>query len=90
MMADTEPARQSRTSRENHMAWLLVGLAAAARLPRDPRFQRRLIMLAIGLAAAADLARNSESASLARLLAWDRRQQMRALRAVKRQSSTRA
>jgi hypothetical protein len=82
-MAGTEPARQSRTSPGKHMAWLLVGLAAAARPLRDPRFHRRVIILGIVLAAAADLARNGGSASVARLVALDRRQRMRALGAVK-------
>ncbi len=64
------------------MAWLAVGLAAAARLPRDPRFQRTVIVLAIGLAALSGLARDGQTTSLARLAAWDKKQQMRALRAV--------
>jgi hypothetical protein len=83
MMADTQPALQSRANRDQRLAWLAVGLAAAVRLPRDPRFQRRVIVLAIGLAALSGLARNGQATSLARLAAWDKKQQMRAMRVVK-------
>ncbi len=82
-MADPRPALPSQTSRDQRMAWLAVGLAAAVRLPRDPRFQRRVIMLAIGLAALGGLARNGQATSLARLAAWDKKQQLRAIRVVK-------
>ncbi len=82
-MADTQPALQSRASRDRRMAWLAVGLAAAVRLPQDPGFQRRVIMLAIGLAALGGLARNGQASSLARLAAWDKKQQLRAMRVVK-------
>jgi len=82
-MADTQPALQSRANRDQRLAWLAVGLAAAVRLPRDPRFQRRVIVLAIGLAALGGLARNGQATSLARLAAWDKKQQMRAMRVIK-------
>ena len=82
-MAGKQPAVQSRASRDQRMAWLVVGLAVAVRLPRDPRFQRRVIMGAIGLAALGGLAHNGQATSLARLVAWDKKQQMRAMRVVK-------
>ena len=83
-MAVTESARQSgAVSRKRRTAMLVVGLAAVARLPRDPRFQRKVIVLVVGLAAAARLAQNGHTNSLARLAAWDRRQEARILRTVK-------
>ncbi len=82
-MADTQPARQSRASRDHRLAWLAVGLAAAARLPQDPRFQRRVTVLAIGLAALGGLAQNGRATSLERLAAWDKKQQLHAMRVVK-------
>ncbi len=83
-MAVAESARQSRAaSRERRATILVVGLAAVARLPRDPRFQRHVIVLVIGLAAAARLTQDSQANSLARLAAWDKRQQARILRTVK-------
>ena len=45
--------------------------------------KRRATLLVVGLAAAARLAQNGQANSLARLVAWDRRQQVRILRTVK-------
>jgi len=42
-----------------------------------------VIVLVVGLAAVARLAQNGQATSLARLAAWDRRQQERILRTVK-------
>jgi hypothetical protein len=84
MVAVTESPRQSgAVSRKRRATLLAVGLAAAARIPRDPRFQRNVILLVVGLAAAARLAQNGQATSLVRLVAWDRRQQERILRTVK-------
>jgi hypothetical protein len=83
MMAETEPAPPAPAANRNQrMAWLMV----AARLPRDPRFQRGVIMLVIGAAALASLARNNAAASRARLAAWDKRLQMRNLHTAKGKS----
>ena len=83
-MAVTESARQSgAVSRKRRATLLMVGLAAAARVPRDPRFQRNVVVLVVGLAAAARLAQNGQATSLARLAAWDRRQRERILSTVK-------
>jgi hypothetical protein len=83
-MAVTESPRQSdAASRNRRTIMLAVGLAAVTRLPRDRRFQRNVIVLVVGLAAAARLAQNGQTNSLARLAAWDRRQQVRLLRTVK-------
>ncbi|MGH3152111.1 MAG: hypothetical protein ACRDOB_15490 [Streptosporangiaceae bacterium] len=77
-MAGTEPSRQPLAANgDQRMAWLVVGLAASARLARDPRFQQGVIMLAIVLAAWTGVARNGKATSLARLVAWDRRQRER-------------
>ena len=84
MVAVTESPRQSgAVSRKRRTTLLMVGLAAAARIPRDPRFQRNVIVLVVGLAAVARLAQNGQATSLVRLVAWDRRQQERILRTVK-------
>jgi hypothetical protein len=83
MMADTEPAPPTPAANRNQrIAWLMV----VARLPRDPRFQRAVIMLTIGAAALVSLARNNAAASRARLAAWDKRQQIRHLQTAQRKA----
>lgn len=56
------------------MAVGLIGLAVASRLARDPRTHEAVIVVAIALGALAGLGRASRSRSLARLAAWDKRQ----------------
>ena len=60
-----------------------VGLAALVSLPWNQRAREHAIMLAIGLAAVAGLAREAETHSLARLIAWDHRRYQRYLRTLK-------
>ena len=64
-------------SRQNVMK--LVGLATVARLPWDRRFQVQVITLAIALAAAARIAREGQTTSFARISAWDKQRNLRAL-----------
>jgi hypothetical protein len=52
-------------------------LVALARVPRNRRFQEHAITLAIGLAAAAAIGRENQARTLARLAAWDQRQNLR-------------
>jgi hypothetical protein len=78
------PARRLRAaSRRRDAVIVVIGLAAVARLPWDSRAQQHAIMLAIGLAAAAALARENQARSLARLVAWDQRQNLRQSRVLK-------
>ena len=58
------------------MALAAIGAAAAARIVRDRRTYERVILLAIVLAAAAGMARASQLRSVARLIAWDKRQRL--------------
>jgi len=75
------PGAQARpagpASRQNVIKF--VGLAAVARLPWDRRFQVQVITLAIGLAAAARIAREGQTTSFARIAAWDKQRNLRAL-----------
>jgi hypothetical protein len=78
------PVRRLRAaSRRRDAVIVVIGLAAVARLPWDSRTQQHAIMLAIGLAAAAALARENQARSLARLVAWDQRQNLRQSRVLK-------
>jgi hypothetical protein len=61
----------------------MIGVAVAARIARDPRTYERLLVFAIAVAAAAGLARESQTRSMARLVAWDKQRAMRELRRVK-------
>ena len=58
------------------MALAAIGATAAARIVRDRRTYERVILLAIVLAAAAGMARASQLRSVARLIAWDKRQRL--------------
>jgi len=57
----------------HHVPMALVGLAAAARLVRDPRSYETAIMVVIAVAAAGGLGQASRASLWARLAAWDRR-----------------
>jgi hypothetical protein len=52
----------------------VIGVTAATRIVRDRRTYERVILLAIVLTAAAGIARAGQARSMARLIAWDRRQ----------------
>jgi len=54
-----------------------VELVALAHLLRDRRFQQTVITGMIGLAALVRMAREVRTRSLARLIAWDKRQDRR-------------
>lgn len=61
-------------SRRQNTVLTVIGVTAAARIVRDRRTYERVILLAIVLAAAAGIARAGQARSMARLIAWDRRQ----------------
>ena len=80
MTAQTEPTRQPQpANRKRHAVIIAIGLATAGRLPRDPGFQRDVIVVAVVLAALIGMARNGRNASFARVAAWDARQKARAV-----------
>jgi hypothetical protein len=67
------PARRPRgTSSDHHLAMMVIGLAVAARMARDPRSYETAIMVVIAVAAVAGLGRASQARSFARLAAWDK------------------
>jgi hypothetical protein len=70
-------AREARASRGHRLIVLGIGLEAFLNLLRNPRFQRNVITGLIGLAALARLSRESQARSLARLAAWDKKQDLR-------------
>ena len=61
-------------SRRQKTVLKVIGVTAAARIVRDRRTYERVILLAIGLAAAAGIARAGQVRSIARMIAWDKRQ----------------
>ena len=80
MTAPTEPTPQSWPANRKRQAVIIaIGVTAIGRLPRDPGFQRGVIVAAIVLAAVIGMARNSKNASFERLVAWDARQKARAV-----------
>ncbi len=79
MTAPTEPTPQSWPANRKRQAVIIaIGVTAIGRLPRDPGFQRLMIVAAVVLAAVIDMARNGKNASFERLVAWDARQKARA------------
>jgi hypothetical protein len=60
--------------RRQNTVLAVIGVTAATRIVRDRRTYERVILLAIALAAAAGIARAGQARSMARLIAWDRRQ----------------
>jgi len=80
--------RQGRAgSREHRMIVLGVELDALLRLLRDRRFQQNVITSIIVLAALARLARESRDRSIARLVAWDKKQDLRHQRVARPRSA---
>jgi hypothetical protein len=72
--AGAGPARQSQGTRSgHHAAIVMIGLAMAARLARDPRTYAPAIVVAIAVAAAAGLGRTGQTRTFERLAAWDKR-----------------
>jgi hypothetical protein len=68
------PARRPRGASSDHrLAMIVIGLAVAARMARDPRSYETAITVVIAVAAVAGLGRASQARSFARLAAWDRR-----------------
>ncbi len=65
----------------------MIGAAIVARIARDPRTYERLLVFAIAAAAAAGMAREGQSRSMARLIAWDKQRTMRELNRVKARRS---
>jgi hypothetical protein len=69
------------------MIVLGVELDALLRLLRDRRFQQNVITSIIVLAALARLARESRDRSIARLVAWDKKQDLRHQRVARPRSA---
>ena len=66
---------------------VVIGLAVAARMVRDPRSHESAIMVVIAVAAVAGLGRASQARSFARLAAWDKRRNAREPRMLKAPAS---
>jgi len=87
MAINADPAQRANpsarwlqmTGRRRRTARYVVAVSALASLLSDRRTRESVIVLALGVAAAAGLAREGQSRSLARLLAWDERQYRRYL-----------
>jgi hypothetical protein len=84
------PSQQAPRSRASssgkRIALLMIGVAAVARLPGNSRAQQHAIMLGIFLGAAAGLTKDSQAQSRARLVAWDKRRNLRYLRTLEAQA----
>jgi len=66
-------ARQWPGATSGHQAAIvMIGLAMAARLARDPRTYAPAIVVVIAVAAVAGLGRASRARTFARLAAWDK------------------
>jgi hypothetical protein len=66
-------AARGAPNRRRNVIFFLVLMAATARLPFERRVHQRIIMIMIVLAAVAGIARDNE----ARIVAWDRRRNLR-------------
>lgn len=73
----TTARRSQAASRQRRTIMLGIGLVAAARLPRDRRFQQHVILFAIAAAAVTGLTREGSTDSFTRLTAWTERQYLR-------------
>ena len=74
--AAIRPVRQARkVRRNNRIVWSLIGLKAAGDVLRSRRSQELAIVGVIMVAALAHGARQSQAQMLARLIAWDKRQE---------------
>jgi hypothetical protein len=77
-------ARQPRrASTGHHLSTVVIGLAVAARIMRDPRTQEAVIMAVIAVVAARGLGKATQTKSFARLAAWDKRRAANELRKLK-------
>ena len=74
-------ARQPPGASSGHrMSMVVIGLAVAARIMRDPRTYETAIVIGLGVAAVAGLGKASRTNSFARLAAWDKRRHEMELR----------
>ena len=79
-------AREARASREHRLIVLGIELKALLDLLRSPRFQRNVITGLIGLAALARISKESQARNIARLVAWDKKQELRRQRSARSRS----
>lgn len=71
-----EPGRgQGRAVRHGRVVWSLIGLKVIGNVLRSRRSHELTIVGAIVLAALAHQARENQAQMLARLIAWDKRQE---------------
>ena len=73
----TRPASEARQLLESQSgrqaAIVIIGLALAARMARDPRTYAPAVVVVIAVAAVAGLGRAGQARTFARLTAWDKR-----------------
>lgn len=75
MTPATGPAPQSgKTDRPRRAALTMVALAAVAGVARDSRTHEAVIVVALAIAVLMAAGRESQSRSIARMKAWDKRQ----------------
>lgn len=84
MTRPASEARQLPGATSGHQAAIvIIGLAVAARLARDPRTYAPVIVAVIAVAAMAGLGRASRARTFERLAAWDKRRRPNQLRGGK-------
>jgi hypothetical protein len=76
----SSPAARARVRRQQRIIWYRVGLASAVTMLRSRRFHERVILGAVALAALAGMAKENQTRTMGRLVAWDKRRILRAQR----------
>src|SRR5216683_2920911 len=85
-MSDESPVtprgsgQPQEASSGRRMSMVVIGLAVAARVMRDPRTYETAIVVVIAVAAVTGLGKAGKSSSFARLAAWDERRREMELR----------
>ena len=83
--ATPRAARQPPDASSGHrLSMVVIGLAVAARIMRDPRTYETAIVVAIGVAAVAGLGKAGRTNSFERLAAWDKRRRENEMRRLKK------
>ena len=82
------PRQPQEASSGRGMSMVVIGLAVAARIMRDPRTYETAIVIVIAVAAVTGLGKAGKTHSFARLAAWDERRREMELR--RRQARKRA
>ena len=82
------PRQPQEASSGRGMSMVVIGLAVAARVMRDPRTYETAIVVVIAVVAATGLGKAGQTSSVARLAEWDKKRHARELR--RRQARKRA